>query len=132
MFRGGISRSSEKNIIYANYQRTMTSALGYSRVLRSDEVTLGYGQRFTPRTNFQLSGSYMHSTDYDYSGFLRGYWGRAQLEYALLSGLFASINCTYQHQKNSIGTLSDIPYFDRSIIFISLRYVWPSMRLLSE
>jgi hypothetical protein len=132
MFRGGISRFSQKNVIYADYQRTMTSALGFSRILHSDVVTLGLGQRFTPRTSFRLSASYLRSADFDYAGLLEGYSGSAQLEHALHSDLFASINYAYQHQKNTIIALSGIPYFDRSIVFASLQFVWPSMRLLGE
>ena len=110
----------------------MTSALGFNRILPSDLVTLGLGQRFTPRTSFRLTGSYMRSSDFYYSGLLRGYWAQAQLEYALRSDLFASINYGYQYQKNSIWELADIPHFDRSIVSVSLQYVWPSIRLLSE
>jgi len=132
MFRGGISRTSDTNAIYANYQRTMTSALGYNRVLPSDVVSIGWGQRLTNRTNFRLSGSYQRSSDFDYSGLLRGYHARAQFEYALLSSLFASINYTYQYQKNTIDVLQNVPHFDRSIVFASLQYTWPSIRLNRE
>jgi hypothetical protein len=132
MFRGGITRTSEKNVISANYQRTMVSALGYSRVLPSDVVTLGFGQRITPRTNFRLSGSYTRSTDFDYSGLFKGYGAGAQYEYALAANLFASVNYTYQYQKNSIKVLADIPHFDRSIVFVSLQFTCPSIRFRSE
>jgi hypothetical protein len=132
MFRAGISRTTETNLIYANYQRTMISALGYRRVLPSDVVSVGLGQRLTDRTNFRLSGSYMRSSDFDAAGLLRGYSGQAQFEYALLSSLFASINYNYQYQKNSITLLQDIPRFDRSMVFVRLQYAWPSIRLKSE
>jgi hypothetical protein len=132
MLRGGITRTSEKNVISANYQRTMISALGYSRVLPSDVVTLGLGQSFTPRTNFRLSGSYTRSSDFDYSGLLKGYGAVAQLEYALAANLFASANYTYQYQENSIKVLADIPHFDRSIVFVGLQFTCPSIRLRSE
>jgi len=132
MFRAGISRSSEKNLIYANYQRTMTSALGYSRVLRSDNVTVGIGQRFTPRTNLRLSGSYLRGSDFEFSGLLTGYNAQIQLEYALLSNLFVSGNYSYQYQKNTIVTFADLPHFDRSVAFVRLQFVWPSIRLRTE
>jgi hypothetical protein len=132
MFRGGISRSSEKNAIYANYQRTMTSALGYDRILPSDLVTIGYGQRFTPRTSLRLSGSYLRGSDFYSPGYLRGWWGRAQFEYALRADLFASINYAYQYQKNTIEDLADVPHFDRSVVFVGLQFAWPSIRLTSE
>jgi hypothetical protein len=132
MFRAGISRSSEKNVIYANYQRTMVTALGYSRILPSDMVTLGIGQRLTDRTSLRLSGAYLRSSDFDYSGLLTGYYARAQFEYALRSDFFASINYAFQYQKNTITTLPGIPHFDRSVVFLSLQYAWPSIRLRSE
>ena len=120
------------NVIYANYQRTMMTALGFDRVLPSDMVTLGLGQRISERTSFRLSGSYMHGADYDYAGLLQGYFGKAQFEYALHSNLFVSANYTYQRQSNTISRLSDVPYFNRSIVFVSLQFAWPSIRLMSE
>jgi|WetSurMetagenome_2_1015567.scaffolds.fasta_scaffold153227_1 hypothetical protein len=132
MFWGGISRSSEKNVVYANYQRTMTSALGYSRILPSDVVTLGFGQRFNPRTNLRLSSSYTRSSDFDYKGLLKGYGAQAQFEYALASSLFASCNYSYQYQKSTINVLASIPHFDRSVVFLRLQFAWPSIRLKSE
>jgi hypothetical protein len=132
MFRGGISRTTETNLLYANYQRTMISALGYTRVLPSDVVSIGVGQRLSEKTNFRLSASYMRSSDFSYSGLLRGYSGQAQFEYALRSDLFASINYTYQYQNNSIQVLQDLPHFDRSMVFGRLQYAWPSIRLKSE
>jgi opacity protein-like surface antigen len=132
MFRIGISRVSKKNAIYANYQRTMMTAIGFDRVLPSDMVTLGLGQRISEKTSFRLSGSYMHGADYDYSGTLQGYYARAQFEYALHTNLFVSANYTYQRQSNSIGGVSDIPDYNRSVVFVSLQYAWPSIRPLSE
>jgi hypothetical protein len=132
MFRAGITRTSEKNVINVNYQRTMISALGYSRVLPSDVVTLGVGQRLTSRTNFRLSSSYTRSSDFDYSGLLKAYGAGAQLEHALAANLFASANYTYQYQKNSIKALADVQHFDRFVAFVSLQFTWPSIRLRSE
>jgi hypothetical protein len=132
MFRSGISRSSAKNVIYANYQRTMVSALGYSRILPSNVVTLGMGQRLTVRSSFKLDGSYTRSSDFNYDGLFNGSNVRAQYEYALSSYLFASVNYTYQYQKNSIMVLANIPHFDRSVVFIHLSFALPSIRLTSE
>jgi hypothetical protein len=132
MFRAGISHSAEKNVIYANYQRTMTSTLGYSRVLPSDNVTVGIGRRFTSRTNLRLSGSYLRGSDFDYAGLLTGYSAQAQFEYALTSNLFISGNYNYQYQKNTIPVFVDLPHFDRSVVFVRLQFVWPSIRLRSE
>ncbi|HSW39096.1 MAG TPA: hypothetical protein VLL97_06355, partial [Acidobacteriota bacterium] len=132
MVRIGISRFSINNVIYANYQRTMTSALGYDRVLWTDSVTVGLGQRISDRSNLRLSTSYTRSSDFDLRGLLRGLYGQAQFEYALLSNLFASVNYSHQYQENTITVLTDVPHYDRSMIFAGLRFSWPAMRLRSE
>lgn len=132
MFRGGISRSSERNVLYANYQRTMISALGLTRLMRSDVVTLGFGQRFSRRINSRLTGSYMRGRTFSDAGALRGYFLRAQFEYAFLSNLFASANYGYQNQRNTIMALANIPYFDRHVAFLTLQFAWPSTRLSTK
>jgi hypothetical protein len=132
MLRAGITRASETNIIHANYQRTMTSALGYDRVLWSDSITFGFGQRITDRSNIRLSASYMRGSDFVVSGRLQGLYGQAQFEYALLSNLFASVNYTHQYQENTIRVLTDVPHYDRSMVFGSLRFSWPAIRLGRE
>jgi hypothetical protein len=132
MFQAGISRFSRNNTIGVNYLRTMITALGYSRILPSDSVTISLGQRLTDRMNLQLSGSYLRSSDFEVSGRLNGSNARAQFEYALLSNLFVSINYVYQNQKNTIAVLSNMPYYNRTTAFLSLQYAWPAMRLRSE
>jgi hypothetical protein len=132
MFSGGISRSSEMNVIYANYQRTMISALGLARILRSDLVTLGFGQRLTNRTNFRLSSSFMHGSDFDYSGLLNGCITRIQYEYAISPHVFASANYAYQYQKTTIAAFADIPHFSRYTVFVGLQFAWPSIHLTKE
>jgi hypothetical protein len=128
-FRGGLTRSSQSNVLYANYQRALTTAIGFSDVYQSDIVTIGMGQRLWTRLGIQVSGSYYHSEALTYSGLLKSYRGRAQLQYALRSDLFASINYGYQHQKSTTAALRGIPYFNRSMISVSLQYAWPSRRL---
>jgi len=132
MIRAGISRSSETTELYANYQRTMTSALGFQRILPSHVFTLGYGHRYTPRTMFRVAGTYLRSSDYEQPGTLQGAGVQAQLEYALRPDLFASVSYGYQYQKNTIPDLANLPHFDRSAVLVSLQYVWPSIRLRSE
>jgi hypothetical protein len=128
-FRGSLTRSSQSNTVYANYQRALTTAIGFSDVYQSDIVTIGMGQRIWERFGIQVSGSYYRSEGLTYSGLLKSYRGRAQLQYSLRSNLFASINYGYQHQKSTAAALRGIPYFNRSMITGSLQYAWPSRRL---
>ena len=129
MAQVNISRKTPTNTLYASYQRTMSSVLGYRRILPSDIVSIGLGQRITDKTNFQLNGAYRRSRDFNDSGLLQSYSGGAQFEYALTSTLFASVNYSYQYQNNSIRTLADIPHFDRSMAFVGLQYAWPPLQL---
>ena len=129
MARVGMSRKTLTNMLSVNYQRSMSSVVGYRRVLPSDTVSIGFGQRITDKTNLQLNGVYRRSRDLHDSGLLQSYSGGAQFEYALTSTLFASANYSYQYQKNSIRTLADIPHFDRSMIFVGLQYAWPPLQL---
>jgi hypothetical protein len=132
VFRSGISRSTRGNTIYANYERTMTSATGYSRILMSDIASLGFGQRIASQTSSRLSGSCTRSSDFSNSGHFYGCSLQAQLSYAIASNLFASADYTYQYQQNAITVLTGIPHFDRHLTFVSLQYAWPSIHLRSE
>ena len=129
MAQVGISRNTPTNTLHASYQRAMLSIFGYHRILPSDTVTIGLGQRITDRTSFQLNGSYRRSQDFNDSGLLRSYSGGAQFEYALTSTLFASVNYTYQYQNNSIQIFADLPHFNRSMVFVGLQYAWPPLQL---
>jgi len=124
MLRAGLSWTVDKTLLYANYQRTMMSALGQRRILPSDVVSIGLGHRLSDKANLRLSGSYIRSVDFDYAGELNGYSGSVQFEYALTSHLFASAGYSYQYQKNSIWVITDIPQFNRSMVSFGLQYVW--------
>jgi hypothetical protein len=132
MITASISRMKDTNQLFASYQRSMTSVLGFYRVLPSDTISVGLGQRISQKTNVRLVGSYMRSSDFDDSGLLRSYSASASFEYALTSNLFASANYTYQYQNNSIGVLNYIPHFDRSMVFAGIQYVWPSLKFGQE
>ncbi|MDR1726336.1 MAG: hypothetical protein LBT74_00140 [Acidobacteriota bacterium] len=127
----GISKRAGTGVLYANYSRSMSTPLGYWRILPSDSVSIGYGQRITDRANFRLMGAYRRSHDYDADGLLRNYYGSASFEYSLTRNLFASANYAYQYQNNSINIpafVSSIPRYDRSMIFAGLQYAWPALR----
>jgi hypothetical protein len=131
-FRGGISRSTRGSSLSANYERTMTSANGYSRTLMSDIVSFGFSRRLMYRTNSRLSSSCSRSSDFYNSGHLYGCSAQTQLSYALASNIFAEANYAYQYQKNTNVTLTGIPHYDRHMAFVSLQYTWPSINLRSE
>jgi hypothetical protein len=127
-----ISKTQETSTLYASYNRSMVSALGFRRVLPSDSVSVGFGQRVAQRANIRLIGAYIRSSDFNESGSLRRYSAGASFEYAFLSNLFASINYTYQYQNNSIPVLNGIPHYDRSMVFAGIQYVWPSLKFGQE
>ena len=134
MASAGISYSTEARSLYANYSRTMMSVGGSRRLLPSDTFTVGLGQPITEKLNLRLTAYYQRSSDYYYSGQLSAYQGQASAEYLLAPGLFASVSYSRRHQDNSISSqdsldsVSNIPYFERSTISAGLQYSWPTRR----
>jgi len=124
----GITWSTQINSLYANYSRTMRSVSGSWMLLPSDTVTVGLGQPLGSRTNLRLMGYYQRSSSLRESGLLTAYQGVASMEYAIVSGLFASASYSYRYQENSISSLSGIPHAERSTISFGLQYAWPSGR----
>jgi hypothetical protein len=126
--RAGISYSAETTKLYADYSRTMMSVSGFSTLLPSDTFLAGVGQPIGDRANLRVSWYYQRSSDSRNSGILSAHQGMVSMGYAIIEGLYASVNYSRRYQENSISSLSGIPHASRTNFSFGLQYTWPTGR----
>ena len=118
-----MSRKAAVNIMY---HKGFASAVGLSRVLNSDNFNARMGYRVTSWILATLQAAYYRSSEQSGAGILRTLWGGGGFEFALVNGLVASVNYSYQNQKAQYFTTSTQLGLNRYVARLGLQYFWPS------
>lgn len=122
----GIARNSRDNLILVGYQRGFTSAIGLSRVYRSDIVTAGFGQRISRWMGFRASSSYWRGSGQGTGNEIEYFLAQTGLDFLLRSDLVASIGGSYHNQAS--GAFASEPLNrERYLVVFGLQYLWPAV-----
>ncbi len=123
----GVGYTSRKAFFNATYRRGFTSAIGLSKLLQSNIVSLTLGYRFNRRVNAKLESYYHRSLEEPNNGRLETLTGGGGLEFSLRRDLIMTMNAYYQNQKTQSFSVEGLG-LNRLTGYLGLQYVWPARR----
>jgi hypothetical protein len=121
----GIGYDSHNTSFSVTYQRGFTSAIGLSKLLKSDVVSALLGCRIASWMRASLQSYYYRSSELGARGLLRTFSSEAGLEFAISRNIIASMNGFYQNQNTRNFSTQGLG-INRITGYIGLQYSWPS------
>jgi hypothetical protein len=124
---GGIAYTSRDMAFSVRYNRGFTTAIGISRLMKTDNINAEFSYRFTNRTRAWVESYYYRSTEQDLGGVLKTYAGGGGFEFALRRDLFLTTSCYFQNQRE-FNTPGYGLGLNRMTAYVGLQYIWPSRK----